>query len=217
MGVFDAARAANYDQGANAAIIGHDALYQVCLAVLAGHLPRRRLLVLGAGTGKETVDVKTRFPETEVIAVDPSEPMLELARAGLQADVRCGLLEDFADLRELDAIVMIGVLHHLSSAEEQQTMLREVGARLRPGGLLITGCQVGPMTDPLRRSAWEQRWRDCGVSEDEIRQRQDRVGEIVALDTEQYAGWLRESGFPRYERIFASLFFEVWACSKKGP
>jgi tRNA (cmo5U34)-methyltransferase len=96
MSTFDTARAATYDQGANAAIIGHDALYEVVMAVLAGH-SMRRVLVLGAGTGKETIMLRSRYPQLELVAVDPSEPMLEVAREklaaqGLTADVRCGYL-----------------------------------------------------------------------------------------------------------------------------
>jgi len=68
------------------------------------------------------------------------------------------------------------------------------------------------LSDPLRRAAWEQRWRDCGASEEEVEQRRARVGDIVALDTRRYAGWLEQAGFEHQERVFSSLFFEVWAC-----
>lgn len=218
MSTFDAARAAAYDQQANAAIIGHDALYDVVMAVLAGH-PMRRTLVLGAGTGTETIRLAKRYPALDLVAVDPSEAMLavardKLAREGLKADVRLGLLEDFEDLINLDAVVMIGVLHHLSSKDQQRAMLREIAARLRPGGLLIAGSQVGPMSDPLRRAAWEQRWRDFGITEHEIESRRQRTAQIVPLDTEQLKNWLVEFGFAHHERIFSSLFFEVWACSR---
>ena len=216
MSHFDEARAATYDQQANAAIIGHDALYDVVMTMLAGH-PMQRVLVLGAGTGTETIRLAQGYPELDVVAVDPSEPMLAVAREKLahqklKADVRVGLLEDFDDLVDLDAVVMIGVLHHLSGKEQQTTLLREIGNRLRPGGLFITGAQFGPMSDPLRRDAWEQRWRDFGMDEDEIRLRRHKVTEIVALDTKEFKNWLVQFGFGQHERVFSSLFFEVWAC-----
>ena len=178
-----------------------------------------RVLVLGAGTGTETIRLTRRYPDLEVVAIDPSESMLavareKLAQEGLKADVRVGLLEDFDDLRNLDAVVMIGVLHHLSGQDQQIAMLRELGARVRPGGLLIAGSQVGPMSDPLRLGAWEQRWRDFGMSEDEISLRRQKVREIVALDTEQFESWLTEFGFGHHERVFSSLFFELWACAR---
>ena len=216
MTTFDAARAAQYDQQAEAAIIGHGALYDVVMSMLAEH-SMQRLLVLGAGTGTETIRLARKYPELEVVAIDPSEAMLSIAREklaqeNLSADVRLGLLEDFDDLTDLDAVVMIGVLHHLSDKKQQETMLRELGGRVRPGGLLIAGSQVGPMSDPLRRAAWEQRWRDFGFAEDEIELRRQKVSEIVALETEQFKNWLVEFGFGHHERVFSSLFFEVWAC-----
>ena len=220
MSIFDAARAANYDQQANAAIIGHQALYEVVMTILASH-PMKRVLVVGAGTGTETILLAKRYPELEIVAIDPSEAMLEvarqkLARENLKADVRVGFLEQFDDLTDFDAVVMIGVLHHLESKEQQVTMLREIGSRLKPGGLLISGAQVGPMSDPLRRAAWEQRWRDFGMPEEEVEMRRHKVAEIVALDTDEFRGWLVQSGFSHHERVFSSLFFEVWACSHKG-
>jgi tRNA (cmo5U34)-methyltransferase len=221
MSAFDQARAANYDQQADAAIIGHSALYDVVMTMLAGH-PMQRVLVLGAGTGTETIRLAQHYPDLEVIAVDPSEAMLKVAREklalkGLKADVRVGVLEDFDDLTNLDAVVMIGVLHHLSDQAQQIAVLRELGKRTRPGGLLITGAQFGPMNDPLRRGAWEQRWRDFGISEDDIAVRREKIKDIVAVDTEPFKRWLVEFGFGHHERVFSSLFFEVWACLRDGP
>ena len=154
MSGFDSARAAEYDKTAKKSIIGYEALYEIVMAVLAGH-PKERVLVLGAGTGKEAILLKQLFADVEVVAVDPSEPMLDVARAkieaaGLEIDVRCGRLEDFEDLTGLDAVVMIGVLHHLSGPPEQKALLTRLKSCLRPNGLLILGCHVGPLSDPIR-------------------------------------------------------------------
>jgi tRNA (cmo5U34)-methyltransferase len=106
---------------------------------------------------------------------------------------------------------MIGVLHHLDSPQQQQSLLRQVGQRLSPGGLLIAGSHVGPLSDPLRRGAWEERWREYGASEDEMQSRREKVDQLVALQPATFDRWLSESGFGHRERIFSSLFFEVWA------
>jgi tRNA (cmo5U34)-methyltransferase len=216
MSTFDEVRAANYDQQADAAIIGHAALYDVVMTMLAGH-PMQRVLVVGAGTGTETIRLAKRYPGLDLVAVDPSEAMLKmarekLARENLSADLRVGVLEDFDDLTGLDAVVMIGALHHLDSKDQQSALLRELGRRVRPGGLMIAGAQFGPISDPLRRAAWEQRWRDSSMSEDEIVLRRQKVGEIMALETEQFKSWLVEFGFGHHERVFSSLFLEVWTC-----
>jgi len=212
----DPAHAAQYDKSSPNSMIGYDALYETCLAVLAGH-QMKRLLVVGAGTGKETILLKKRYPELEVIGIDPSEPMLEVAReklkaSGLEADLRQGRLEEFEDLQELEAVLMIGVLHHLDSTAEQQALIAELGRRMRPGGLLIFGSQVGPMSDPLRRKVWEQRWRDNGMGEEQVELNRKRLSGIVALESDLLAEWLAAAGFEHQERVFSTLFFEVWGC-----
>lgn len=221
MSHFDEARAAEYDRNASRSIIGYDALYRCVLAVLAVR-PKQRVLVLGAGTGKDTLLVKQHFPDVEVIAIDPSAPMLEVARskiqaAGLQVDVRCGCFEDFDDLTDLDAIVMIGVLHHLPGPLEQKTLLDQLGSSLRPGGLLVFAAHIGPLDDPLRAAAWEQQWRDLGADEQEISRRWAKTSQIAALDPNALRLWLRQAGFRHNERIFSSLFFEAWGCLRTHP
>lgn len=219
MSHFDAARAAEYDRNAAKSIIGHEALYEVVMKVLAGHGLAGRVLILGAGTGKETLILKRLFPQTELIAVDPSEPMLEVARQklageGLQADVRCGYLEDFDDLRDLDAVVMIGVLHHLPGAVEQEALMKQLGERIRPGGLLVLGTHVGPLNTPLRSGAWKHQWRELGAEDEEIAQRLSKVLELSAPTQADLDRWLEQFGFTDTERVFSSLFFEVWACER---
>ena len=216
MSGFDSARAAEYDKTAKKSIIGYEALYEIVMAVLAGH-PKERVLVLGAGTGKEAILLKQLFADVEVVAVDPSEPMLDVARAkieaaGLEIDVRCGRLEDFEDLTGLDAVVMIGGLHHLSGPPEQKALLTRLKSCLRPNGLLILGCHVGPLSDPIRARTWEQQWRDMGANDIEIAERRLKIREIAALDPRDLSLWLSQAGFWHNERFFQSLFFEVWGC-----
>lgn len=216
MSHFDAARAADYDRTASKSLVGYEALYEIVINTLAGH-PKQRVLVLGAGTGKETILVKQTFPEVQVVAVDPSEPMLEVARAklaqaGWEADVRCGYFEDFDDLKDLDAVVMIGVLHHMSGPLEQESLLNRLASGLRPGGLLIFGCHVGPLSQPLRAAAWEQQWRALGADDHEVAKRRTKLSELAALDPSDLSRWLEQAGFSHTERIFSTLFFEVWGC-----
>ena len=217
MSRFDHERAAHFDAQAHTAIIGYQALHETCLVCLARHLQGRgRVLVVGTGTGNDTVMIKERFPELEIVAIDPSEPMLNIARAKFSQrswniDVRCGRLEDFDDLGGFDAAVMIGILHHLDNAQQQEDLIKLVRQHLNPGGLLLSGSQHGPLS-PLRLGVWEQRWRDAGASDQDVAQRHAMLSQIVPVPSEPFQEWLRLSQFQVCERVFASLFFEVWAC-----
>lgn len=103
--------------------------------------PVRQVLDVGAGPGVFTSELARCFADAAVVAVDPSEPLLErvLARAasaGVDARVTtvAGALDDALDeLPDADVIWASRVLHHVP---DQAATLRSLGARLRPGGVL---------------------------------------------------------------------------------
>lgn len=117
----------------------------------ARHLPRARLLDLGAGSGVGTIALAQRFAGAEVIAVDQDEAMLEHLRAkalglglaarvrAVQADLDAGL----PDVGPVDVSWASMSMHHLADPDR---VLREVFAATRHGGLLA----VAEFSEPLR-------------------------------------------------------------------
>jgi ubiquinone/menaquinone biosynthesis C-methylase UbiE len=141
--------------GRNDAFELHDAF----AAAIDGAAPKR-ILDLGCGYGKTTFSLKRRWPEAEVIGLDPSLPCLRLARRlatdrGLAIDWRQGIGErlPFED-RSLDLITVTMVLHE-APPEAIRIMLAEIRRVLKPGGRLamLENCTTG---DPLRDAlgAW---------------------------------------------------------------
>ncbi|MCZ7456989.1 class I SAM-dependent methyltransferase [Streptomyces sp. WMMC940] len=101
----------------------------------------RRVLDVGSGPGAVGVLLAEVFPQAEVVAVDATPGLLELARA--RAD-RAGLGERFgthvaelpdgiAELGPADLIWASGSLHHVG---DQRAALTGLAGLLRPGGLL---------------------------------------------------------------------------------
>ncbi|NNJ05846.1 class I SAM-dependent methyltransferase [Streptomyces sp. PKU-MA01144] len=101
----------------------------------------RRVLDVGSGPGAVSCLLAEVFPQAEVVAVDATPGLLELARA--RAD-RAGLADRFsthvaelpdgiAELGPADLVWASGSLHHVG---DQRAALTGLAGLLRPGGLL---------------------------------------------------------------------------------
>ncbi len=103
------------------------------------------VLDLGVGTGAFALQFLARYPNSEVVAIDGSLSMLELAKARLleypqrvefvMSDFRtipAALLEPDS----YDVVISSYALHHLD-ADEKASVLRSVVAAIRPGGWFL--------------------------------------------------------------------------------
>jgi SAM-dependent methyltransferase len=98
--------------------------------------------VLEIGIGSGRVAVPTALAGVEVVGVDTSPAMLDLARAkaaahGLELDLRLGDMRDLPDLGRFPLItVPFRALLHLRDDGERLAVLSGLRRRLRPGGTL---------------------------------------------------------------------------------
>lgn len=125
-----------------------------------GELRPRRILDLGCGYGKTTFSLKKRWPEAEVIGLDPALPCLRLARRlatdrGLAIDWRQGIGESLPfEPGSFDLVTITMVLHEVPP-EHIRAILREAKRVLKPGGRLAM-LENRMLDDPLRDilAAW---------------------------------------------------------------
>ena len=216
---FGADRAAHYDSQAAISLAGCEAMYELGVSALASQLdgqPAASLLFVGLGTGAELVPYK-RFdvPQWSFTGVDPSDAMLAVARARLEAE---GLLErtrlHVGELHSLpagplfDGAQMLGVLHHVAEAD-RPALLRELTRRLKPGAPLVVGCRVG--MDPGLWDIELRRWRALGASVEELQRRRQAMSTIpvVGSDAALFA-LLAQAGLMTPRPIFVSLQFKVF-------
>jgi ArsR family transcriptional regulator len=121
---------------------------------------------LGCGTGETSAAIAPFVART--IAVDRSGEMLQAARRRLRdqpnVDVRRGELAALPiEDRELDAAVMILVLHH---APDPAAVLSEAARVLKPGGRLVV-CDMLPHEHEEYKQQMGHVW--LGFAEDQLR------------------------------------------------
>ncbi len=139
----DAAAVSRYQETARAKVPGMAALHRMTHVLLAESVPAHGdILVLGAGGGLELSAFARAHPGWRFVGVDPSAPMLELAREtlgaeGSRAELVEGFIED-APLRHFDGATCILTLHFLDRDARLRT-LRELFLRLKPGGASTAG------------------------------------------------------------------------------
>lgn len=221
---FDPARAGEYEQQSRIALAGYEACHELSACMLAAALGSgtiARILVVGAGgTAQEILTAGKLEPGWRFTAVDPSEPMLDLAVAKLQehgladrTQVHLGYVEGLPPEERFDAATLIGVLHHLPGNDAKRAILRSIAARLKPGApLVLAGNHYAYASQPLLLAAWGERWRMNGASPDEVEAKLARIleGADPPHSEEAVASLLTETGFDRPLRFFSSLFWGAW-------
>lgn len=227
-GKFDPARAAEYEQQSRIALAGYDACHDLAACMLAARIgtgSAANILVVGAGgPAQEITRAGHLEPGWRFTAVDPSAPMLEIARgriaeAGMseRTEVILGRVEDLPDEPVFDAATLIGVLHHLPEDAAKRNILRAISSRLKPGApLILAGNHRAYASEPLMLKAWGERWRMQGAAAGEISAKLGKILQGADPPHSEAAVFalLDESGFESPKRFFSSLFWGAWIAFK---
>ena len=160
-------------------------------SVLLDHVPldARRILDLGAGDGRLLAMLRIDRPQTDGVALDLSELMLEAARKRFAGDertelVRHDLAEPLPAIGRFDAVVSSMAIHHLEH-ERKRSLYGEIFDMLEPGGVFANFEHVASPTHRLHLAFY------AAIGEPlEHEDPSDRL-----LDVESQLAWLREAGF----------------------
>lgn len=226
---FDQSRAGEYEAQSRIALAGYEACHDLAACILSAALGRggaRRVVVVGiGGTGAEVSAVSKLEPGWRFAGVDPSEPMLHLARERLTAqgligrvDLHLGDLEDLPASEPFDAAMMLGVLHHVPGDAAKIALLQEIAARLPSGApLILAGNRFAYAERPLLLKAWGERWRMHGASDADIDAKLGKILQGADPPHSEQAVFhlLGEAGFERPEGFFSSLFWGAWIAFRR--
>ncbi len=213
----DPAAVASYAERASRSVPGLDVLHGIVEQILAESVPNDgRVLVVGAGGGLELTHLAERHDGWTFDGVDPSAPMLDLARE------RMGPLASRAVLHEgyvtdapegpFAAATCLLTLHFLPREERLRT-LREIRRRLQPGAPLVTFHHSVP--DGNSRAAWLERYARFAAGPDadptQVAERAATLSmQLPILAPDEDEALLREAGFEDVGTYYTALTLRGW-------
>jgi tRNA (cmo5U34)-methyltransferase len=127
------------------AVPGYDRLEDETLT--ATGVGAKSVLELGTGTGETARRVLNRHPDAQLIGIDASPGMVNVARASLPADrvkLVVGRLEDPLPEGSFDLVVSALAVHHLEGTDKAD-LFRRIASRLDPAGRFVLADVVEPV------------------------------------------------------------------------
>ena len=155
-----------YDLTVQQLIPGYASLARLSVALLAasplGSSSGAPVLVAGCGTGAELVEAQAQRPDWQLWAIDPSNEMLQAAKARL-GDSSSAIHWQQTTVEALDAdsrfcgALSVLVLQSLPDDGSKLAFLTALARSLEPGGQLVLVDLMAPERSPLQsqvQSAW---------------------------------------------------------------
>lgn len=218
-GFNDPAAVANFADGPARPVPALHDLYRMMGLLLAERCGTEAdILVLGAGGGLELQAQAEAQPGWRFTGVDPSAPMLDLARDRLGAfnsriALHQGLIAD-APIGPFDGATCLLTMHFVPREERLPTLLA-LRARLKPAAPLVLAHHSFPQ-DAAGKARWLGRHAafavSSGVPEAMMRRAVPAIGDTLpVLSPEQKEAVLRQAGFDPVELFYAAFSFRGWA------
>ena len=217
-GFNDVAAVASYADGPARQVPGLRDLYKMTGILLAERCGAAAdILVLGAGGGLELHALAEAQPGWHFVGVDPSAPMLNLARERLGAmNSRIRLVEGLigtAPMGPFDGAICLLTMHFVPRQERLPT-LQALRARMKPGAPLVLAHHSFPQDD-AGKALWLRRYAAFAVSNgvaEEMTHRAIRaIGDTLpVLSPEEDDAVLHEAGFTQVQLFYTAFSFRGW-------
>lgn len=206
-------------------IPGLDDLYHCMNAIVSTRLiGGERVLVVGAGGGREVESLAQLPLRLQITGVDPSHDMLELARAHVpqgaedRVELVRGLVEDLPESPAYAAATAILVTHFLPDDGAKARLLSQIRSRLDVGGLYL---HVDVAIDDDREfdrlaAAVAARARAIGLPEEVANgapafvERMRSTDPPSVISTTRTRQLLSEAGFEVVSSFFTGFWYRGW-------
>lgn len=222
---FDAARAEVYDEQFAALQPLKDTIHLLLRAYFSKLPDDARILVAGAGTGAEVRYLAPLFPGWKFTLVDPSAPMLDVARRKAEAQGiadRCSFHADYVSATDLtlhDGATSLFVSHFITDAASRQAYFADIAARLKPGGLLLVTDHAADLTAPTF-SALMDHWLDLtavnGLKHEQMSGFRAAFGrDVAAHGPGEVEALISAAGFTPPVACFQATLMKGWTAQKR--
>jgi len=213
---FDTAKLSDYCERTVRLVPGLKDMHKMAALLLSERATEDAdILVLGAGGGLELRAFAEMRPKWRFLGVDPSRPMLDMAKQVLgplasRVSFVEGVVEN-ARLGPFDGATCLLTLHFLSEPDRLRT-LRELHKRLKPGAPLVVAHHSFP-EGAGDKDKWLARYGAFAAAsgvhspENALAVMKER---LPVLSPKRDAALLREAGFDDVELFYAGLTFKGW-------
>lgn len=220
---FDREMSEHYDSFVQRLIPDYGRIHELVVAQLGLALEENaRMLVVGAGTCTEVLALADFDPTWRFTAVEPSAPMVEVARERIEAaglnervDYHVGTLDTLDDQGPFDAATTILMMQFVP-AEQKAEIFADIGKRLKSQAPLVMAHMIGdPESD--EHALAMQAWRD----HIEITLK-DKAADVFAnvsetlhfISDEMQTSALKDVGFGEVVRFHTKMMFGAWIAIK---
>lgn len=210
------ATVASYARETPLKLPGLSDLHRMTAILLGENAPElARILVVGAGGGLELRAMADALPQWRFTGVDPSPPMLALARETSAAYTdRIELIEGTVDrvpVEPFDGATCLLTLHFLDRAERLRTF-QEIHRRLKPGSTVVVAHHVALEPDPERWLARSVTFAnragpDPAGAASAAKAMASRLPLMPSVEEEAI---MREAGFLEPALFYAAFSFRGW-------
>ena len=215
-----------YDDTAHKIIPAYHSIYELTQHLLRDRLNKEaRILVVGAGTGKEIIDCSQNNPHWSFTGFDPAEPMLSIARKKVAAacldnkiSLALGLIDDVAE-KDFDAATSILVMHFLPDDGTKLNFLKDIADKLKPGALIVIvdlEGEIGSDEYNTLNAAWKnQQLFIRGENDRVIEEFVIREKEVHFIPQKRIESLLTEVGFIEIHKFFKAYLFGGYVAVKR--
>jgi tRNA (cmo5U34)-methyltransferase len=195
-------------------------------AVLRSHLrPDSELLIVGAGTRAEILELGGSNPGWRFVGLDPAQPMLDVAKdkieaAGVTAQVSLfrGNVDELPVGTFYDGATLGMVLHFVADDGAKLKLLRSIASHLKSGAPLVLMDAHGDPTTPesqILLDAWKHQQNLAGLTWEQVEDgMKERMQAIHFVSSNRIEELLAEAGFRRIQRFFQIFILGGWIAFK---
>lgn len=214
-----------YDNMAQMALPGYEAMHTMALSFLRAHLPEKAdLLIVGAGTGMELVKFGKGNSQWQMLGVDPSSNMLAIAQQKIeqhgymQVKLFQGYTHDLPATPLYDAATCILVMHFVPDDGSKLALLQSIAQRLQSSACFILVDVFGEKgSRELEQmvSVLKVFWSEMGMQSESMAQVLETFNKGVYPITEaRVLELLKEASFENIMRFYTGLWVGGWVASK---
>ncbi len=215
-----------YDDIASKIIPGYQSIYELTHHLLRDKLPKKaKILVAGAGSGKEIIDYSLNNPHWGFTGFDPAEGMLSIAKkkvtaASLEGKISLvnGLIDNVVE-KDFDAATSILVMHFLPDDGTKYNFLKGIADKLKPGAIFALVDLEGD-TGSDEYAAFNAAWKNQQAF---TRDENDKVNEefilrereVQFIPQKRIESLLEEVGFCQILKFYKAYLFGGYVAVKK--